>query len=142
MEIDENDFKQLIGLLQQLVLKTAEPTTSNNASSSEDNIEDNDQDEEFDTPKKRRGPVSNNSTPKKKKKKSVNKFLNMREASLHKDDTIIDKKLSKLPPTQRTRSFEYVNIKCRVCGKEEKVIPALAEARDRYKCNKCSTSPG
>lgn len=141
MEIDENDFKQLIGLLQKLVQKTAEPASSKNMSYDEDEVIDDY--EESDAPKKRRGPVSNNAAPqKKKKKKFINKFLNMREASMHKDDTLIDKKLNKVPPTQRTRNFEYVKVKCRVCGKEEKVIPALAEARDRYKCNKCSTSPG
>lgn len=148
MEVDENDFKQLIGLLQQLVQKTAEPTASKNTHTDQDRATDNDQDEneedeeEFSAPKKRRGPVGSNSTPKKKKKKFVNKFLNMKEATMHKDDSVIDKKLNRLPPTQRTRNFEYVKVKCRVCGKEENVIPALAEVRDRYKCNKCSTSPG
>lgn len=131
MEIDENDFKQLIGLLQQLVQKT----------SNQDNQEEDDDGEDIVKSKGRRR-VSEDTKSKKKKRKFVNKFLNMKEASMHKEDTEIDKKLSKLPPTQRSRSFEYVKVKCRVCGKEEKVIPSLAEARERYKCNRCSTSPG
>lgn len=140
MQIDDNDFKQLIGLLQQLVQKTAQDTSVNNSRITDED-EDEDSEEEFEV-RKTRKKVSDSSSKPKKKKKFVNKFLKMREASMHKDDTEIDKKLNKVPPTQRSRNFEYVKVKCRVCGKEEKVIPALAEARDRYKCNKCSTSPG
>lgn len=136
MEIDDNDFKQLLGLLQQLVQKTA--STTNSTADDEP-----DEDDEDVSPKpKGRKRIADNTKPRKKKRKFVNKFLQMREASMHKEDTEIDKKLSKVPPTQRSRQFEYVQVRCRVCGKEEKVIPALAEARDRYKCNKCSTSPG
>lgn len=136
MEIDQNDFKQLLTLLQKLVEKS-EPSKD-----TEDVIEN--EEESIDEPAKikRRSAIGGVPKAKPKKKKSTNKFLSMKENSMHKGDIEIDKKLNRFPPTERSRKFEYVQIKCRVCGKEEKVIPALAEARDRYKCNRCSTSPG
>jgi hypothetical protein len=148
MEVDENDFKQLLGLLKQLVEKTAENSVAqSNTQKVEVETDQDDGDYNNETEdeqvvvketKKQRGPVvSKNSSS-----KFENKFLNMREASMHQDDTKIDKKLNRLPPTQRSRRFQYVDVKCRVCGKTEKVTPALADARDRYKCNRCSTSPG
>lgn len=162
MEVDPDDFKKLLGLLQQLVEKSStesqpSPKKSNLQDSGGD--EDIDEDDSFEEEDEegeeefslKQSPIkkSNRKTnkisdvkPSRKKKKFVNKFLNMKEASMHKDDSIIDKKLNRTPPTQRTRHFEYVQVKCRVCGKTEKVIPALAEARDRYKCNRCSASPG
>lgn len=165
MEVDPDDFKKLLGLLQQLVEKSStesqqSPKKSNLQDRGDD--EDIDEDDSFEEEDERdeedeeefslkQSPIkkSNRKTnkisdvkPSRKKKKFVNKFLNMKEASMHKDDSIIDKKLNRAPPTQRTRHFEYVQVKCRVCGKTEKVIPTLAEARDRYKCNRCSASPG
>lgn len=77
------------------------------------------------------------------KKKSVNKFLNMPEANMHKDDIEIDKKLQKFPPTARNRPSSLVSVTCRVCGKSEEIPTVLAsESRGRYKCNQCSTNPG
>jgi hypothetical protein len=72
----------------------------------------------------------------------VNKFDAMPERNSHKEDTLIDKKLSKFPPTERSRHFEYVTLQCRCCGKKEKVNPGLVIEKDRYKCNKCSISAG
>ncbi len=72
----------------------------------------------------------------------INKFEDMPERNSHKEDTLIDRKLSKFPPTERSRQFEYVTVQCRCCGKKEKVNPALVIERDRYKCNKCSISAG
>lgn len=72
-----------------------------------------------------------------------NKFLEMPERNMHKADSKIDKKLSVQPPCPRTRSFEPVEVRCRVCGKQEKVNPrVIPESVDRYKCNKCSSSAG
>lgn len=148
MEVDENDFKQLLGLLKQLVEKTAENSVAQ-SNTQKVEVETDESDEDYNNEaedeqvvvketKKQRGPVvsKNNAS------KFENKFLSMREASMHQDDTKIDKKLNRMPPTQRSRRFQYVDVKCRVCGKTEKVTPALAESRDRYKCNRCSTSPG
>lgn len=79
-----------------------------------------------------------------KQEKSNNKFLDMPERNMHKSDSAIDKKLSINPPTPRTRKFEPITVKCRVCGKSEKVSPRmLADSdSDRYKCNKCSALAG
>lgn len=72
----------------------------------------------------------------------LNKFDQMPERNSHKEDTLIDKKLSKFPPTERSRHFEYITLQCRCCGKKEKVNPSLVLERDRYKCNKCAISAG
>lgn len=80
---------------------------------------------------------------KRDKKKSVNKFLSMPEAKMHKEDTAIDKLLQVHPPTARQRKAPLVKVQCRVCGKKETVAATLAtESRGRYKCNTCSTTPG
>ena len=77
------------------------------------------------------------------KKKQKNLFLEMAEKDMHKSDSAIDKKLSINPPTPRNRKFTPIEVKCRSCGRTEKVNPAIVpESRDRYKCNKCSTSAG
>jgi hypothetical protein len=74
---------------------------------------------------------------------SINKFDEMLESKMHKEDIEIDKKLSKHQPTPRIRKFKPVNAKCRICGKQEEVSPSLLfEGVDRYKCNKCSGSSG
>lgn len=81
--------------------------------------------------------------PAKKIPKSNNKFESMPEARMHKEDTLIDKKLSVQPPVPRARPFKLVTALCRVCGKKEKVNPVLiTDSIDRYKCNKCSASAG
>lgn len=92
-------------------------------------------------------------TPKTRKKKSgakktntkefLNKFEDMPEARMHKEDIAVDKKLSVQPPVPRARPFKMINVVCRVCGRKESVSPSLiTESVDRYKCNKCSTSSG
>lgn len=79
----------------------------------------------------------------KKKAPSTNKFESMREFSMHKEDTVIDKALSKHPPVARNREYEEIEATCRICGKTEKVNPDLIlEGRSRYKCNNCATQAG
>ena len=80
--------------------------------------------------------------PSKLKKTTVNKFDSMPEHNMCKEDVEFDKKIRKPPPSARTRQFNYMNVQCRVCGKQEKVPPSLVESRERYKCNKCSTGAG
>lgn len=87
-----------------------------------------------------------------KKKRSVakpksqvrpNKFDEMNEKEMHKTDSQTDKKLwGNNRPTRRTRPPSMAEARCRVCGKTETVSFALAEAGDRYKCNKCATTSG
>jgi ribosomal protein S27E len=76
------------------------------------------------------------------KKKRTNKFVLMPESGMHKDDCEIDKKLQKYPPTLRNRPANFVDVRCRVCGKTEQVRDSLVDSMDRYKCNNCARSPG
>lgn len=72
-----------------------------------------------------------------------NKFTDMPEKNMHKEDILVDKKLNVQPPVPRARPFKMLSAICRVCGKKEKVSPGLIpESLDRYKCNKCSASSG
>jgi hypothetical protein len=78
------------------------------------------------------------------KPKFINKFDNMMEKNMHKEDIAIDKQLRVHPPVPRTRTYEPLSVRCRVCGKEEKINPQVATSAEieRYKCNRCSISPG
>lgn len=119
MGLDNDDIKQLIAILQRGL----------------DNNDDDDNEEEI-----IEKPVAKKKT--KTTKKNKNLFEQMPEKTMHKDDIAIDRKLQKLPPTQRARNFKQLTVKCRVCGREEKINPVLVESTERYKCNKCSTSAG
>jgi hypothetical protein len=93
-------------------------------------------------------PKKTTKAKKTKKKKepeqpqSTNKFLAMQEMYMFKDDAAIDKKLSKNPPIPRTRHFEPITVKCRVCGRSEQINPGLVYDPSRYKCNNCSIAQG
>jgi hypothetical protein len=78
----------------------------------------------------------------KAKSSGVNYFDSMPEKNAHKEDTAIDKKLCKYPPTARRKQINLVKVRCRSCGKNEKVSPTLLLDQDRYKCNTCSSSAG
>jgi ribosomal protein L31E len=123
MALDKDDIKQLIAILQKGL---SDDTTDKSLS-----------EEQEDVPKSGRTNAKKN-----KAKKSKNKFDSMAEARMHKDDVEIDRKLRKLPPTQRSRNYKPLKVRCRVCNKEELTNPALVESIERYKCNKCSTSAG
>lgn len=118
MALDKDDIKQLIAILQKGLsdddTSTVEPEPSK--------------------PRTRQKRA--------KTKKSKNLFDNMSESTMHKDDVEIDKRLRKFPPTQRSRNYKPLKVRCRVCGKEESTNPTLVESIERYKCNKCSTSAG
>lgn len=120
MGLDNNDIKQLIAILQK-------------------GLTDDDSDNETLPVKKTR-----RSTPKPKvsKPKQINKFDNMPEFNMCKEDLEFDRKVKKPAPSARLRDFEPIKVKCRVCGKSEKVAPDLVESIERYKCNKCSTGAG
>lgn len=122
MPLDKDDIKQLIAILQKGLSEDSHDETD-----IEESVED-------ETSTKRK--------TKSKKKKTLNKFDSMSEFRMHKDDVEIDKKLKVQPTTKRTRTYQPLKVKCRVCGKEESVNPALVDSRDRYKCNKCCSSPG
>lgn len=122
MALDDEDIKQLIAILQKGL--------------TQDGLEDS---EIMPIKKTRR------STPKVKtetKPKSKNKFDSMPEFNMCKEDVEFDRKVRKPIPSARLRDFEPIKVRCRVCGKNEKVAPDLVESIERYKCNKCSTGAG
>jgi lysyl-tRNA synthetase class I len=123
--LDPDQIKGLISLLQNLL--------PNEVSSSSSSV------------KKKSSSKKTNTTQSKNKNdktKSGNKFDQMAEFRMHKEDVAVDKKLSKFPPVPRTRQFTPIEVICRVCGKKEKVNPGVLESIDRYKCNKCCSSNG
>lgn len=94
---------------------------------------------------RRKRTAKKQTTSKKSEKNKIeettNKFLDMPEMHMHKEDNAIDAKLQKFAPTPRTRSHaSTVSVRCRVCGKQEEINTSLLfEGANRYKCNKCST---
>jgi hypothetical protein len=117
-------IKQLISLLQALLPKN--------------NSEEAEEPEEFVSPIR-----TKSSRQFHKQNSEKNKFLDMPEKDMFKEDSRIDKMLNKHPPVSRTRQFSTIEVVCRVCGRKETISPGLAgESPKRYKCNNCSTSPG
>jgi hypothetical protein len=123
MPLKDEDIKQLIAILQKGLTNDA----------SDDNIK---------ATNKAVKPVQKKTKNKVKTQKYINKFDEMLEKNLHKDDIEFDKKVTKLPPVPRTRSFKPIEIQCRSCGKKESVNPNYIDSVERYKCNKCCANPG
>lgn len=122
-EMNPDQIKQLIGLLQQMLPESKQTKTKKPK-----------------TVKKQSGVTRSKKSVEKHRE---NKFLSMPEMSMHKSDALIDKKLNKFPPTPRSRGFSLVKVVCRLCGKTEEISPKLVpESSDRYKCNRCSSSEG
>lgn len=125
MALDNEDIKQLIAILQRGLSDEIDSETQ----------------EQTPVTKKRKKQIQQKANS--KKVFSSNKFLEMPESGMHKDDSRIDKLLCKQPPVSRSRSYQPVTATCRVCGRKEEVNPSLiTEGAARYKCNKCSTSEG
>lgn len=127
-------IKQMIGLLSTL-LEAASGQSGNDAGTSQ----------HTDTHSVQLDKNSNDRFSRKinKKEDRENKFLSMPEATMHKEDPEIVKKLYKQPPISRSRKNQTIKARCRVCGKEEKVQSSLLYGGvERFKCNKCSTTPG
>lgn len=122
MALDNDDIKQLIAILQRGLEQSPEDVVSESK------------------PKKSR------SVPKPKTKttkpKRINKFDQMPEYNMCKEDVEIDRKIRKPPPSMRKPEFQFIKAQCRVCGKTEEVAPSLIETMERYKCNKCATGAG
>lgn len=125
-QLDPSQIQQMITLLQSMLQTSGVDTNKN--------------EEEFSI--KQKSTKERRSKKKNKQTQSSNKFLDMPEMHMHKEDVAIDKKLIVKPPVPRTRKFEFIEAICTVCGKRDKVSPVLVQSRDRYKCNKCSTSAG
>lgn len=122
MGLDKDDIKALIAILQKGLVD-----------------EEDDQSEIEEKPKVKSVKTKSSIT---KKKKTSNKFESMAEFGMCKEDVEFDKKIRKPPPSPRNRKFDFIKVRCRVCGKQEKVAPMLVESIERYKCNKCSTGAG
>jgi hypothetical protein len=137
MSLNNEDIKQLIAILQRGL------TDDNNTETEPKDKPQKKRKKTVDTESKN-DTIQDDSVLKDKKvrKVAINKFYEMPEFNLHKEDTAFDKKVKKFPPTPRNRSFNYVKVKCRLCGKEEDVSPSLVESIERYKCNKCCTMSG
>jgi hypothetical protein len=105
--------------------------------------QDNTESEQNDIKPKKKAPRTNNKSKASTSKSSNNKFDEMMEKRMHKEDIEIDKKLIVQPPVPRSRPFNLVSVTCRVCGKKENVNPVLiTDSLDRYKCNRCSGAAG
>jgi lysyl-tRNA synthetase class I len=120
-QLSPNQIKQMISMLQQMLPQT----------------EDTDEPPE---PQKEESVIK---TVNRRPKQTENKFDQMMEAHLHKEDIEVDKRLRKYDPTPRIRKFDPIKVTCRVCGKSEEVNPVvLTDSKERYKCNNCSRSAG
>jgi hypothetical protein len=124
MALEKEDIMALISILQK-GLETDEDTVT-------------------ETSKKKKPAIKvKNKNQNQTKDKRVNKFLEMPERNMHREDSKIDKLLSaNAPRAARNRSFQPVKVRCRLCGKEEEVGRSYVESLERYKCNKCSAMAG
>lgn len=123
--LDPQQIQQMILMLQAMLPKQEESVS------------------EKDSKTKKKAPRTNNKSKASISKSSNNKFDEMMEKRMHKEDVEIDKKLIVQPPVPRSRPFNLVSATCRVCGKKENVNPVLiTDSLDRYKCNKCSGAAG
>lgn len=104
------------------------------------------QDDEKATKTKSTGrKTANKSNKKQTNNDKVKEVLGIDLSSLHKEDILIDKKLSQSSSNNKMRRSPctLIDVKCRVCNKTEKINPSLLfESASRYKCNTCSSSPG
>jgi hypothetical protein len=118
MDLSPDQIQQMINMLQTMLDNTAENTTH------------------------KIKPTIKTKKSSSKKHKYVNKFVDMPEHSMHKEDIEIDKKLHNRPLVPRNRTNPLIAVQCRVCGKKDQINASIVGDRDRYKCNKCSVSAG
>ena len=72
-----------------------------------------------------------------------NKFDEMSEAGMHKEDRKIDKLLNRRDPIARVRPGTLVKAVCKKCKVEETVSNKLLNSDSSgYKCNRCSGTEG
>jgi hypothetical protein len=126
LQEDPEKLKQLISLLSSLLPDDETEEEPANTKTKKNKVD----------------PIKNNSRKLNTKSTRENRFLDMPEANMHKEDCLIDKKLQKYPPSLRNRPVNFVKVKCRVCGKIEKISENVVDSTERYKCNNCSTSAG
>lgn len=130
MEIDKEDLKTLVLLLNKLVEKIDQPEKENTIKQISE------------TKPKRKYTKRSTNEDTNEKLRNKNKFCSMPESTMHKSDVDIDKKLNRFPPSKRERQYSSINVVCRVCGRREDVNPSLVDSTERYKCNRCSRVAG
>lgn len=125
MGLDDDDIKALIAILQK-------------------GLTNEEIDESSSKSKRKTTPKTASKASTQKKKGRKNKFDNMPEFNMCKEDIEIDKKIKKPPPSLRNRPFDPIKVQCRVCGKKDKVAPSILGSMEveRYKCNNCATGAG
>lgn len=125
-----DQIKNLIDVLQSLLPKQQDVKTEIGQQSDENEAPTN--------------PIKTRGGSRPSIKKGANKFERMSEFTMHKDDAIIDKALSKIPPVARAREeMSLIEVTCRVCGRKENISPTLIfDSISRYKCNNCATQAG
>lgn len=72
-----------------------------------------------------------------------NKFDEMSEAVMHKEDSKVDKLLNRRDPIARVRPGTLIKVVCKKCKAEETVSNKLLNSESSgYKCNRCSGTEG
>lgn len=129
-------IKQMINVLSTLLETVSKDNPSADTDAAADTTDNK--------PKKtKRNRITKKQFGTKEVTQKENKFLSMPEANMYKEDPEVAQKLYKLPPVSRGRKSQIVNARCRICGKEEKIQASLIYGGiDRFKCNKCSSTPG
>lgn len=131
--VDTNKLKQLL----MAMIDTLDEADSNEDSS----VQQSDVVQSSQKPQKTNN--RNNRNKRKPYASGENLFLNMQEKDMHKNDVEIDKKLAPKQLTSRNRPSTMIEVRCRVCGKEESVSSQLiTDGAGRYKCNNCSRGSG
>ena len=128
-------IKQLIGILSSLL-----PT---------DDL-DKETEAEPKKPKTRRKPAQTKKTTtnkstrfKKDTTQHTNKFVDMPESQMFRENPDVSQKLYQQPPMKRRPRKNKINVTCRICGKREEISSGLLYGDvDRYKCNKCCSNAG
>lgn len=132
MNVEKEKIEALINILQSMLV----PETK-------EDMEEGSVSDVVMVDKKKKTTAKTKNKRGKSRPQFVNKFDSMSERRMHKEDSVIDKKLNIIPPVPRERHFELVEVKCRICGKEEEVSPSLiVDGAGRYKCNNCCTNSG
>lgn len=125
MDLTPEQIQQMIVMLQSMLPPEEKPNAQTTVSPSD----------EF---------VSSIKTKKVSAKKNnfVNKFNNMAEKNMHKEDIEIDKRLTTNNPTPRRKTNALTEVQCRLCGKKDVVNANMLVDKTRYKCNACAAGAG
>ena len=131
---DPDQIKQLIGILSSLLPKEEEEPKTKTRKKRVAKKK---------TTKKTTSRKNAASITKKNANAKVNKFVDMPESQMFKEDPKVAKKLYQQPPMKRRSLKRKISVTCRICGKREEISSGLLHGDvDRYKCNKCCSNAG